>query len=248
MASQPSTGSASIVPLTGKLLSSTSSSAPSARTPSTANHSDSYEQLADTIEAIKESYRAVTERERLTEPVEALRDPTYLETLRTHRSLLDRARQALRRIVKMPEHFRAAAHAGITREGLVDWIQDYADRQREFNAAAATPRASQSEHLEELEAQWHSIADAAERQNILPLHVPGWRVTVDRISAAVEKRTIPETSQRVFNSILEDQRTAYRYDRQARNLIRLIGETHECQRRSKNVLLRRRKDVPLARQ
>ncbi len=190
------------------------------------NHSDSYEQLSETIEAIRESYRAVTERERLTETTDALRSPTYLETLRTHRSLLDRARQALRRIIKLPEHFRAADRAGITREGLVDWIHDYAERQREFNAAAATPHPSKTERLRDLEAQWHSIADAAQRQNILPVHVPGWRIAVDRISTAIQKRAIPETSQRTFNSILQDQRTAYRYDRQARNLIRLIGETH----------------------
>ena len=191
------------------------------------NHADSYEEFAETIEGIKESYRAVTERDRVTETADALRSPTYLETLRTHRSLLDRARQALRRIVKMPEHFRAAGRAGITREGLVDWIHDYADRQREFNAAAAAPRPSRSDQLKELEAQWHAVAEEARRRDILPVHVPGWRIAVDRISAAIQKRTIPETSQRTFNSILEGQRTAYRYDRQARNLIRLIGETHE---------------------
>ena len=191
------------------------------------NHADSYEDLAETIEGIKESYRAVMERERLTESASALRSPTYLETLQAHRSLLDRARQALKRIVKLPEHFRAAGRAGITREGLVDWIHDYAERQREFNAAAATPRPSRSEHLKELEAQWRAVADQARRRAILPVHVAGWRIAVDRISSAIQKRTIPEASQRTFNSILQDQRTAYRYDRQARNLIRLIGETHE---------------------
>ncbi|MCY4502421.1 MAG: hypothetical protein OXE57_12760, partial [Alphaproteobacteria bacterium] len=191
------------------------------------NHVASYQQLSDTIEGIKESYRAVTEREGLTEKAEALRGPTYLETLRTHRSLLDRARQALRRIVKRHQHRKAADRAGITREGLVDWIHDYADRQREFNAAAATPHPSRSEHLKELEAQWRAVADQARRRDILPVHVAGWRTAVDRISEAIQKRTIPEASQRTFNSILQDQRTAYRYDRQARNLIRLIGETHK---------------------
>ena len=191
------------------------------------NHTDSYEDLAETIEGIKESYRAVMERERLTESASALRSPTYLETLQAHRSLLDRARQALKRIVKLPEHFRAAGRAGITREGLVDWIHDYAERQREFNAAAATPRPSRSGHLKELEAQWRAVADQARRRDILPVHVPGWRIAVDRISAALQKRTIPEASQRTFNSILQDQRTAYRYNRQARNLIRLISATHE---------------------
>ncbi len=191
------------------------------------NHVASYEQLSETIEGIKESYRAVTERERLTEKAEALRSPTYLETLQTHRSLLDRARQALRRIVKRHQHRKIADRAGITREGLVDWIHDYAARQREFNTAAATPHPPRSEHLNELEAQWRAVADEARRRDILPVHVPGWRIAVDRISEALAKRTIPETSQRTFNSILQDQRTAYRYDRQARNLIRLIGETHE---------------------
>ena len=191
------------------------------------NHVASYQQLSDTIEGIKESYRAVTEREGLTEKAEALRGPTYLETLRTHRSLLDRARQALRRIVKRHQHRKAADRAGITREGLVDWIHDYADRQREFNAAAATQHPSLSEHLKELEAQWRAVSDEARRRDILPVHVAGWRIAVDRISEAIQKRTIPEASQRTFNSILQDQRTAYRYDRQARNLIRLIGETHK---------------------
>ena len=189
------------------------------------NHAESYEQLSETIEAIRESYRAVTERERLTEKASAVRSPTYLETLRTHRSLLDRARQALRRIVKRHQHRKAADRAGITREGLVDWIHEYAERQRAFKAAAATP--SQDEQLKSLESEWRAIADQAHQRNILPLHVPGWRVAVDRISAALQKRTVPESSQLTLNSILQDQRTAYRYDRQARNLIRLIGETHE---------------------
>ncbi len=190
------------------------------------NHSESYEQLSGTIEAIRESYRAVTERERLAETASAVRSPTYLEALRTHRSLLDRARQALRRIVKRHQHRKAADRAGITREGLVDWIHDYAERQREFNAAAAaTP--SQDEQLKSLESEWRAIADQARRQDILPVHVPGWRAAVDRVSAALQKRTVPETSQLTLNSILQDQRTAYRYDRQARTLIRLIGETHE---------------------
>ena len=189
------------------------------------NHANSYEQLSETIEAIRESYRAATERERLAETGSAVRSPTYLETLRTHRSLLDRARQALRRIVKRHQHRRTADRAGITREGLVDWIHDYATRQREFNAAAATPY--QDDQLRSLESEWRAVADQARERNILPLHVPGWRASVDRISAALQKRTVPETSQLTLNSILQDQRTAYRYDRQARNLIRLIGETHE---------------------
>ena len=189
------------------------------------NHAESYEQLSETIEAIKESYRAVTEREHLTETASPVRSPTYLEALRTHRSLLDRARQALRRIVKRHQHRKAADRAGITREGLVDWIHDYAERQREFRAAAATP--SQDEQLKSLQSEWRAIADRAREQNILPVHVPGWRAAVDRISAALQKRTVPETSQPTLNAILQDQRTAYRYDRQARTLIRLIAETHE---------------------
>ena len=189
------------------------------------NHAESYEQLSETIEAVRENYRAVTERERLTETASAVRSPTYLDTLQTHRSLLDRARQALRRIVKRHQHRKAADRAGITREGLVDWIHDYAKRQHEFKAAAATP--SQDEQLRSLESEWRAIADQARERNILPLHVPGWRTAVDRISAALQKRTVPETSQSTLNAILQDQRTAYRYDRQARTLIRLIGETHE---------------------
>ena len=55
----------------------------------------------------------------------------------------------------------------------------------------------------------------------------GWPSSARPCRAPGGKRTIPETSQRVLNSILEDQRTAFRYDRQARNFIRLIGETHE---------------------
>ncbi len=189
------------------------------------NHTESYEQLSETIEAIKKSYRAVTERERLAAKASAVRSPTYLEALRTHRSLLDRARQALRRIVKRHQHRKAADRAGITREGLVDWIHEYAERQREFKAAAATP--SQDEHLRSFESEWRAIADQARERNILPIHVPGWRAAVDRISEALQKRTVPESSQLTLNSILQDQRTAYRYDRQARNLIRLIAETHE---------------------
>ena len=191
------------------------------------NHSESYQQLSETIEAIGKSYRAVTERERLTEKAEALRSPTYLETLRTHRSLLDRARQALRRIVKHHQHRKTADRAGITRESLVDWIHDYAARRREFNAAAARPQPAQSETLKALEADWRAVTDTARKRGILPVHAPGWRAAVDRISEALQKRTVPEASQRTLNSILEDQRTAYRYDRQARNFIQLIGETHE---------------------
>ena len=189
------------------------------------NHAESYEQLSRTIEAIKESYRAVTESERPAETPSAIRSPTYLETLRVHRSFVDRARQALRRIVKRHQHRKTADRAGITREGLVDWIHDYAKRQREFNAAAAIP--SQDEQLRSLESQWLAIAEQAREQDILPVHVPGWRNAVDQISEALQKRTVPETSQRTFKSILDQQRTAYRFDRQARNLIRLIGETHE---------------------
>ncbi|MCY4319594.1 MAG: relaxase domain-containing protein [Alphaproteobacteria bacterium] len=187
------------------------------------NHSESYEELSETIEAIGKNYRAITEREDTTEKV--LRSPTYLETLRTHRSLLDRARQALRRIVKRHQHRKTADRAGITRESLVDWIHDYAKRQREFNVAAAT--SSQSEQLKALEADWRAVTDTAREHGLLPLHAPGWRAAVDRISEAVQKRTIPETSQRTLNSILEGQQTAYRYDRQARDFIQLIGKTHE---------------------
>lgn len=191
------------------------------------NHSDSYEELAETIEAIRESYRAVTKQAGLTEKADALRSPTYLETLRTHRSLLERARQVLRRIVKRHQHRKTADRAGITRESLVDWIHDYAARRREFNAAAATPHPSRTEHLKALETEWRAVIDAAHQRNVLPIHAPGWRAIVDRISAALQKRTVPEESQRRLNPILESQRTAFRYDREARNFIQLIGETHD---------------------
>ena len=191
------------------------------------NHSDSYEELAQTIEAIRESYRAVTKRAGITEKAEALRSPTYLETLRTHRSLLERARQALRRIVKRHQHRKTADRAGITRESLVDWIHDYAARRREFNAAAATPHPSRAEYLRALETEWRAVIDAARQRNVLPIHAPGWRAAVDRISAALQKRTVPEESQRRLNPILESQRTAFRYDREAQNFIRLIGATHD---------------------
>ena len=191
------------------------------------NHSDSYEELARTIEAIGESYRAVMERDGLAEKAEALRRPTYLESLRTHRSLLDRARQALRRIVKLPQHRKAADRVGITRESLVDWIRDYAARRSEFNAAAATPHPSRAEHLKALETEWRAVIDAARQRNVLPIHAPGWRTAVDRIFAALQKRTVPEESQRRLNPILESQRTAFRYDCEARSFIRLIGETHD---------------------
>ena len=191
------------------------------------NHSDSYEELAQTIEAIRESYRAVTKRAGIAEKAEALRSPTYLETLRTHRSLLERARQALRRIVKRHQHRKTADRAGITRESLVDWIHDYAARRREFNAAAAMPHPSRAEYLRALETEWRAVIDAARQRNVLPIHAPGWRAAVDRLSAALQKRTVPEESQRRLNPILESQRTAFRYDREAQKFIRLIGATHD---------------------
>ena len=226
-ASRPPTGSASTAHPTAKRPSSTSSSAPSARTPSTATTPTPTNRLAQTIEAIKESYRAVTKRAGITEKAEAVRSPTYLETLRTHRSLLERARQALRRIVKRHQHRKTAERAGITRESLVDWIHDYAARRREFNAAAAMPHPSRAEYLRALETEWRAVIDAARQRNVLPIHAPGWRAAVDRLSAALQKRTVPEESQRRLNPILESQRTAFRYDREARNFIRLIGATHD---------------------
>ena len=213
-ACQPSTGFASIVPRTAKLPSSNSSSAQPARTPSIATTPTPTSSWPKTIEAIKESYRAVTERERLTEPVEALRDPTYLETLRTHRSLLDRAREALRRIIKLPEHFRAADRAGITREGLVDWIHDYAERQREFNAAACYPAPIQNRTPQ----RPPSPVALHRRHGAAPQHAsPACSGLARRgrpYLGSCRETHHSETSQRTFNSILESQRTAFRYDRQ----------------------------------
>ena len=197
------------------------------------NHYASFAELARKIDEVYASYRAVTEQARATADADnaplpnALRSPDYLDAIRQHRSLLPKAREALARINKLPERYHAAARAGLTREGLQDCIRDYAGHDRAFKSAAGAPDPARTATWRHVKSQWDDIVQAAAIRDILPIHVPGWRNAMDEMSRAQSERMIPERHQRSTNSILESQRTSYRYDRQAQELVQEMAAVRQ---------------------
>ena len=197
------------------------------------NHYASFAELAKKIDEVYQSYLAVREQDRQAAEADdaplpaALRSPDYLKTIQRHRALLPRAREAFARINKLPERYHAAARAGLTKEGLQNWIRDYRSHEYAFKASAAAPSPARTATHKHVKSQWNDIVAAARARHIEPIYVPGWRKAVDDMSAALNNRMIPERHQKSTNGVLETQRTAYRYDRQAQELVRNIAEVRQ---------------------
>ena len=187
------------------------------------NHTRDLTELAARIEAISESYRKITEEARsANEAGRIWRSPEYMNAVREHQSLVPAARRALARFTKLPGIVRNAAKAGLTREVLREWIRDYDSRRHVLRSAKSTWDPAERKSLAILQTQWNDILHVARESDTLPIHVPGWQQALLDISTALKDRTIPETRLPTFNAILEDQRRAYRLDRQAREAIELI--------------------------
>ena len=197
------------------------------------NHYASFDELLRKIDEVYEGYLAVTRQDREAAEADkrplpnALRSPDFLDTIRKQRAILPTAREALTTINKLPERYHAAARAGLTREVLQDWIRTAERHDHTFRAAAGAPDPAKTATWRHVKSQWDGITDAARIRGIEPIYVPGWRKAVDDMSAAQRNRTIPERHQRSANGILESQRTAYRYDRQAKDLVQTMATVRE---------------------
>ena len=187
------------------------------------NHTRDLTELAARIEAVSESYRKITEEARSADEASRIwRSPEYMKAVREHQSLVPPARRALARFTKFPGIVRNAARAGLTREVLREWIRDYDKRRQVLRSAKSTWDPAERKSLAILQVQWNDILHVAGERDTLPIHVPGWQQALKDISTAVTDRTIPETRLPTFNAILEDQRRAFRLDRQAREVLDLI--------------------------
>ena len=187
------------------------------------NHTRDLTELAARIEAVSESYRKITEEARTADEASQIwRSPEYMNAVREHQSLVPPARRALARFTKFPGIVRNALRAGLTREVLQEWIRDYDKRRQVLRSAKSTWDPAERKSLSILQTQWNDILHVSGERDTLPIHVPGWQQALKDISTAVTDRTIPETRLPTFNSILEDQRRAFRLDRQAREVLDLI--------------------------
>ena len=187
------------------------------------NHTRDLTELAARIEAVSESYRKLAEEAKSSgEAKEIWRSPEYMKAVREHYSLVPAARRALARFTKFPGIVRNAARTGLTREVLLELIRDYDRRRHALRSAKSSWDPAEQKSFAIVQAQWNDILHVAGERNILPIHVPGSRQALTDMSRAATERTIPESRVPTFAAILEEQRRAWRLDRQVQQTLELV--------------------------
>ncbi len=187
------------------------------------NHTRDITELATRIEAISESYRKLSQEAASAADARRIwRSSEYMKAVREHQSLVPAARRALGRFTRLPGFVRNAARAGLTREVLRELIRDYEKRRHTLRSAKSSWDPSERKSLAIIQAQWNDVLHVASKSDTLPIHVPGWRQAVIDIGKAVKERTIPEPRLPAFAAILEEQRRAWRLDRQVQKTLELV--------------------------